>query len=161
MWTAATAAGSTARSGWARRRMGSSAWLTWVEARQGWSLVRWTMVFSPGMSAAVTMVNSCQGMEGSKAMEEMRPRGMVLRTVAPNHMLGREISSIYWARPKTLAAPSLRGGEWPTIWGDSAMGRVKNRRNRGDVKHRLLATEERGLGCCRAWALSGRLNLPH
>ena len=32
------------------------------EARQGWSLVRWTMVFSPGMSAAVTMVNSCQGM---------------------------------------------------------------------------------------------------
>ncbi len=46
--------------------MGSESWLTWVEARQGWSLVRWTMVFSPGMSAAVTMVNSCQGMAGSK-----------------------------------------------------------------------------------------------
>src|SRR5258705_7118737 len=122
MWTAATAAGRRERLGWARRRMGSSAWLTWVTARQGWSLVRWTMVFSPGMSAAETMVNSCQGMDGSKLIEVMRPRGIVLRTVAPNHMPGRVMSSTYWARPRTLAAPSLRGGDWPTIWGVLAMG---------------------------------------
>ncbi len=68
------------------------------------------MVFSPGMSAAVTMVNSCQGMEGSKAMEEMRPQGMVLRTVAPNHILGRLISSTYCARPRTLAAAFFTEG---------------------------------------------------
>src|ERR1700733_16039549 len=116
MWTAATAAGSTARLGWARRRMGSSQWLTWVTAREGWSLVRWTMVFSPGMSAAETMVYSCQGMAGWKEMEVMRPRGMELRTVAPNHMLGRVMSSMYRARPRTLSLPSLRMGELPTIW---------------------------------------------
>ena len=66
--------------------------------------------FSPGMSAAVTMVNSCQGMAGSKSMERMRPRAMVLRTVAPNHMPGRVMSSTYWALPRTLAGPSLRMG---------------------------------------------------
>src|ERR1700744_3780419 len=111
MWTAATAAGRTARLGWARRRMGSSQWLTWVTARQGWSLVRWTIVFSPGMSAAVTMVNSFQEMVGSKVIEVMRPRGMVLRTVAPYHMPGRVMSSTYWAQPRTFALPSLRGGD--------------------------------------------------
>src|SRR5580704_10651267 len=116
MWTAATAGGSAALSGWARRRMGSESWLTWVVARQGWSLVRWTMVFSPGMSAAETMEYSCQGMAGSKEMEVMRPRGMELRTVAPNHMLGRVMSSTYRARPRTLSLPSLRIGELPTIW---------------------------------------------
>jgi len=42
---------------------------------------------------------------------------MVLRTVAPNHMWGREMSSMYWARPSTFARPSFRGGEWPTILG--------------------------------------------
>ncbi len=47
----------------------------------------------------------------------MRPRGMELRTVAPNHMPGRVMSSTYWARPRTLAVPSLRMGELPTIWG--------------------------------------------
>ena len=36
------------------------------------------MVFSPGMSAAETMVNSCQGMAGSNFMEVMRPRGMLV-----------------------------------------------------------------------------------
>src|SRR5260370_6987868 len=122
MWTAATAAGSMPRLGWARRRMGSLGWLRWVDAREGWALVRWTMAFSPGMSAAETMVNSCQGMEGSKLIDVMRPRGMVLRTVAPNHMPGRVMSSTYWARPRTLAAPSLRRGDCPTICGWVAMG---------------------------------------
>src|SRR5580698_7097994 len=117
MWTAATAGGGAALAGWAGWGGGSESWLTWVVARQGWSLVRWTMVFSPGMSAAETMVYSCQGMAGSSLMEEMRPRGMVLRTVAPYHMPGRVMSSTYWARPRTLAAPSLRMGELPTIWG--------------------------------------------
>src|SRR6201747_2822915 len=107
MWTAAAAAGRRERLGWARRRMGSSAWLTWVTARQGWSLVRWTMQFSPGMSAAGTMGYSFQGVAGA--------RGMVLRTVAPNHMPGRLMSSTYWARPRTLSRPSLRMGELPTI----------------------------------------------
>src|ERR1700754_1879064 len=74
------------------------------------------MVFSPGMSAAETMVNSCQGTDGSKVMDEIRPRGIVLRTVAPNHMPGSVMSSTYWARPMTLATPSLRGGDVPTIW---------------------------------------------
>src|SRR5215469_11030731 len=92
------------------------------------------MVFSPGMSAAETMVNSCQAMEGSKVMEVMRPRGMVLRTVAPNHMSGRLMSSTYWVRPRTLAAPSLRGGEWPTIWGVLAIGgRHKNKTRVGPM----------------------------
>src|ERR1700678_3389230 len=95
--------------------MGSAGWLMCSAVRQGWSLVRWTMVFSPGMSVAVTMVNSDQSMVGSNVMEVMGPRAMVERTVAPYHMPGRVMSSTYWARPRTLARPSLRMGDVPTM----------------------------------------------
>src|ERR1035441_8144234 len=109
------AAGRTALSGCASRRMGSAWWLMASAARQGWSLARWTMVFSPGISAAVTMVNWDQSTERSKVMEAMRPRAMVERTVAPYHMPGRVMSSTYRARPVTLARPSLRMGDAPTM----------------------------------------------
>ena len=96
-------------------------------ARQGWSLARWTMVFSPGMSAAVTMVNWDQSMRGRKVMEVMRPRAMVERTVAPYHMPGRVMSSTYWARPVTLARPSLRMGDVPTMGPGSGIGVRRSR----------------------------------
>ena len=80
------------------------------------------MVFSPGMSAAVTMVNWDQSMAGSKVMEVMRPRAMVERTVAPYHMPGSVMSSTYWARPVTLARPSLRMGDVPTMGPGSGIG---------------------------------------
>src|SRR5580704_15993255 len=121
MWMAARAARSADFSGWARRRMGSAGWLMNSAARQGWSLVRWMMVFSPGMSAAVTMVNWDQSIAGSKVMEVMRPRAMVERTVAPYHMPGRVMSSTYWARPVTLARPSLRMGDVPMMGPTSGM----------------------------------------
>src|ERR1017187_2754497 len=127
MWTASTAAWRTARSGWARRRMGSAGGLMCSAARQGWSLVRWTMQFSPGMSAAVTMVNWDQSTAGEKVMEVMRPRAMVERTVAPYHMPGRVMSSTYWARPVTLARPSLRMGEVPTMGPGSGIGVMRFR----------------------------------
>jgi len=53
---------------------GSSAWLEWVTARQGGSLVRWTMVFVFAGMRGETMVNSCQGLEGSKIIEVSGPR---------------------------------------------------------------------------------------
>lgn len=73
------------------------------------------MQFSPGISAAVTMMNWDQSMEGSNVIEVIRPRAMVERTVAPNHMSGSVMSSTYWARPVTLARPSLRIGDVPTM----------------------------------------------
>lgn len=73
------------------------------------------MVFSPGMSEARTMAYSDQLMVGENAMERMRPRAMVERTVAPCHMSGRVMSSMYCAAPSTLARPSLRGGEVPRM----------------------------------------------
>src|ERR1700677_4393524 len=79
------------------------------------------MVFSPGMSWARTMAYSDQGMWGANAILRMRPRAMVERMVQPCHMLGRVRSSMYWAAPRTLARPSLRGGEVPMM-GASTMG---------------------------------------
>src|SRR5438105_4889331 len=115
MWTAATAAGRTRLSGWASRRIGSAGWLMYPVARQGWSVVRWTMQFWPGISAAVRITNSDQSIAGSNVMDLIRPRAIVDRTVAPYHIPGSEISSTYWARPVTLARPSLRIGEVPRI----------------------------------------------
>src|SRR5580658_9629916 len=115
MWTASTAPWRACLSGWASRRMGSAGWLMYSAARQGWSLVRWTMVFSPGMSAAVTMVNWDQSIAGSNVIEVMRPRAIVERTVAPYHMPGRVMSSTYLALPVTLARPSLRMGDVPMM----------------------------------------------
>src|ERR1039458_6754630 len=115
MWTASTAAWRAALSGCASNKIGSAGWLMNSAAKQGWSSVRWTMVFLPGMSAAVTMVNWDQSMAGEKVMEVMRPRAMVERTVAPYHMPGRVMSSTYWARPVTLARPSLRIGDVPIM----------------------------------------------
>jgi metabolite-proton symporter len=95
--------------------MGSATWLMAVSARQGWSFVRWTMVFSPGMSEARTMVYSDQLISGAKVMERIVPRAMVERMVAPCHMAGKVRSSMYSAAPRTLARPSLRSGEVPRI----------------------------------------------
>ena len=41
------------------------------------------MQFWPGMSLAVAMTNSLQSIAGSKEMPVIRPRGNLLRTVAP------------------------------------------------------------------------------
>ena len=60
--------------------------------------------------------------ERSKVMEAMRPRAMVERTVAPYHMPGRVMSSTYWARPVTLARPSLRMGDVPRMGPGSGIG---------------------------------------
>src|ERR1035441_1216858 len=97
------------------------------------------MVFLPGMSAAVTMVNWDQSMAGEKAMEVMRPRAMVERTVAPCHMPGRLMSSTYRARPVTLARPSLRMGDAPTMGPRSGIG----------VRRFRISNEDRGKR--RAW----------
>jgi len=51
------------------------------------------MQFLPGMSAAVTIVNSFQFMLEANVMVFILPRGMRLRTVAPWSMLGRVMSS--------------------------------------------------------------------
>ena len=49
----------------------------------------------PGMSAAVTMVNSSQGTPGSKSMSRMMPRGAGLRTVdAVQHPRQREVVDV-------------------------------------------------------------------
>src|ERR1700761_8849695 len=107
-------------SGWASRRMGSATWLIWCAARQGWSRVRWTTVFSPGMSDARTMVYSCQGISGEKVMSRMEPRAMVERMVQPGHLPGRVRASVYCAAPRTLARPCLRRGDAPmmeVLWG--------------------------------------------
>ncbi len=44
--------------------------------------------FVPGISSLVTMTNSCHGTPASNAMLWIRPRGTVLRMVAPCSMPG-------------------------------------------------------------------------
>src|SRR5258708_6860470 len=102
--------------------MGSGGGVMYSAAREGGALGGGGKQFSPGMSAAETMVNCDQSMAGSNAMDAMRPRAMVERTVAPYHMPGRVMSSTYCARPVTFARPSLRMGEEPTMGPRSGMG---------------------------------------
>src|SRR5947209_4493741 len=71
------------------------------------------MVLAPGMSLAVTIVNSCQGMPGRNSMLLMRPLAAVERTVAPYSISGNERSSTLVSRPVTFSRPSLRGTEVP------------------------------------------------
>ena len=129
MWTAATAAWRAALSGWARSRIGSAGWLmiggeagvVFGEVDDG--------VFAGdvggGDDGELGPVD-----RGAKVMEGMRPRAMVERTVAPCHMPGRVMSSTYWARPRTLAGPSLRMGELPTVLRGLSSGWVSERHGR-------------------------------
>src|SRR5258707_12775914 len=73
------------------------------------------MQFLPGISLAETITNSSQGTPESNVIFFIRPRGIWLRTVAPNSISGRTISSTYLDLPVTLSRPSLRGTDLPTI----------------------------------------------
>jgi hypothetical protein len=83
------------------------------------------MVFSPGMSEAWTMAYCDQSISGENVIERMRPRAMVERTVAPCHMPGSEMSSMYCAAPSTLARPSLRRGDAPRMEGIGGMSALR------------------------------------
>src|SRR4051812_34077197 len=115
------------------------------------------MKFSPGMSSAVTMVKRDQSMAGSKRMDLMRPRGMVERTVAPYHMPGRVMSSTYWARPVTLARPSLRGGEVPRSGEEPKVGGRSGMRVRCvGYRRRIDRTGADGNRCRGRFVQAGR-----
>src|SRR2546423_3731311 len=77
---------------------------------------------SPGISSAVTTTTRLQSKRGSKLMERIVPRGMVERMVLPYQAPGTWRSSVYWAAPVTLAAPSRRGTERPMVDGWSGGG---------------------------------------
>src|SRR5229473_1364919 len=72
--------------------------------------------FSPGISFAVTMVNSCQGRSPVNSMFRILPRGTGLRSVTPCSMPGNERSSTYLDSPVTFCRPSFRGTGLPTVW---------------------------------------------
>src|SRR5262245_31604141 len=72
------------------------------------------MTFSPGISEASTRMICDQSKDGSYLMLRIFPCGIVLRTVAPWSIFGKEMSSIYLALPVTFSTPSMRGGELPT-----------------------------------------------
>src|SRR5262249_415581 len=80
--------------------------------------------FVPGMSLAVTIMNSPHGMPLPKSMPRIRPRAIGERTVALSSIPGKLRSSTYCARPVTLSNPSLRRIGWPTI-GFCILARLK------------------------------------
>ena len=65
----------------------------------------------PGMSSAVTTMNSSQGTPGSKSMPRMMPRGEGLRTVMPCSMPG-SVEVVDVARLAGDFARGLPCAEW-------------------------------------------------
>jgi len=84
------------RSGWASSTMGCSMCVisSPIPTRNGWSCTTEATRFFPGMSAAVTMVNSAQGMPAPKWMPFRMPRGTWERTVTPWRASGTNLSSV-------------------------------------------------------------------
>src|SRR2546430_1353295 len=131
-----TAASSTPRSAAASRRIGSSLCLISPPfgARTGWSSrISWTTL-SPGMSSAVTTTTRLQSKAGSRVIERRRPLGTVDRTVFPYQAPGIARSSVYRAAPVTLAAPSRRGTDRPTLELNTMVG---NKNPRGSEAQHL------------------------
>ena len=64
----------------------------------------------PGMSSAVTTATRLQSNPGSSSIASSRACGTVERIVAPYQAPGNTRSSVYSARPVSLAGPSRRSG---------------------------------------------------